>query len=432
MTKIAIIGMQWGDEGKGKVIDHLLSNEKYDVVARYGGGRNAGHTQVDEDGREAITHLLPQGVLKPNVYNLILADVMIDPPGLIEEIRELQEMGHRVGPENLGISDRAQITLQYHKDFERKQERRKGRKAVGTTMRGIGPTAVSKYGREPLTFEEFANPASFRRFLESLPKSHYNLPGFLRSLASRSGNIVASGVNVRKYLEMYGQSADFLRPFRTNEAEVVDRMKERNWVYEGAQGILLDVLYGSIPYVTSSTPHNPPSDTNWRIGVAKAYITRVGGGNLPTRMEPDGEEKIRGVRGETPGAEFGATTGRPRKCGWFDAVATRHSACIGRINEIQLTKLDRLSGFPEIRVGTGYRVRGGVIKHFPADRFDFEEARAVYEEYPGWPDDISGCREPGDLPRNAIDYVKRVEDMMRCEITSVSVGPKAEQTIGLV
>ncbi len=432
MRRTAVIGMQWGDEGKGKVIDHLLRNEKYNVVARYGGGRNAGHTQVDEDGREAITHLLPQGVLKPNVYNLILADVMIDPLGLIEEMRELQEMGHHISPENLGISDRAQITLQYHKDFERKQERRKGRKAVGTTMRGIGPTAVSKYGREPLMFEEFVNPGSFERFLESLPKSYRNFPGFLRSLVTRSGNMVANGVNVRKYLEMYEQAADFLQSFKVNEAEIIERMKDKNWVYEGAQGILLDVLYGSIPYVTSSTPYNPPSDTNLRMGVAKAYITRVGGGNLPSRMEPDDEEKIRGIRGETAGAEFGATTGRPRNCGWFDAVATSHSVRIGRIDEMELTKLDRLSEFPTIKVGTGYKVGGDVITHFPADRFDFENARAVYEEYPGWMFDICNCREHGDLPQNAIDYVKRIEDMMRCKITNVSVGPKAEQTIELV
>jgi adenylosuccinate synthase len=216
-----------------------------------------------------------------------------------------------------------------------------------------------------------------------------------------------------------------------DEAEILMQRKNENWVYEGAQGTLLDVVYGTIPYVTSSMPSSPPSDTGERVGVAKAYITRVGGGPMPTRMLPEEEQKVRGVKGETPGAEFGATTGRPRGCGWFDVVAARYAASIARIGKWDVTKLDRLTGFPRIKVAVAYRRKGSEIKmkSFPADRFVLEEIEPVYDELPGWEDDITQAKGPADLPQNARDYVKRIQDMVGCEISHVSFGPRAEQTI---
>ena len=419
MTNISLTGIHFGDEGKGKMEGYLLETAipPFHVVARYGGADNAGHTSTEEDrsGRKIINHLVPGGILKPGIYNIILADVMVDPIELVKEIMYLEREGYVVSPENFGISSRAQMTLEYHKEFEREREEKKGKEAIGTTMKGVGPTAISKYAREPVRFEEFLSYDSFRRLLGSFSRER--------------GNVVAKEVDVDRYIGMYGEAIEFLRQFRVDEAEVIRRLKDKNWIYEGSQGILLDVLYGSVPYVTSSTPHNPPPDTDERIGVAKAYITRVGGGNLPTRMEEGIEKMIRGCVDKTPGAEFGATTGRPRNCGWFDAVATKYAVSIGRIDKIALIKLDRLSGLPVIKVGTKYRIRGDVTKSFPADRFDFEEARGVYEEYPGWPDDISSAREFRDLPINGQDYVKRLEDMMECRIAYVSVGQGSEQTI---
>jgi len=432
MTKTAVEGMQFGDEGKAKVIDYFLITRDYDVVARYHGGGNAGHTQVDKHGKEIITHIIPSGIRKKSVYNAILSGVMVDPLGAVKEIKELREMGYKVNISNLGISERAQITLQYHKDFEKRQERKKGKKAVGTTMKGISPTAVSTYAREGLRFAEFVNPYYFEKFLESLPKSYKNFPEKLISMFRKSGNVVANGANVREYMEMYEHAMNFLRPFKIDEAEFLERMKNKNWLYESAQGALLDVVLGTVPYVTSSETCNPPADTDGIIGVSKAYITRVGGGNLPTRMELEEEKIIRGVRGETAGAEFGATTGRPRNCGWFDGVIAKFAAREGRVDNVFLTKLDRLSGFPEIKVATAYRYKGDIIKSFPAERLVFEEAEPVYREFPGWPDYIGDARGPGDLPRNTRDYVKRLEDMMERKITHASVGPKAEQTIELI
>lgn len=418
MTKTAVIGMQFGDEAKAKMISYLLKKKNYDIVGRYGGGRNAGHTQIDDKGNEIITHLVPAGILMPDIYNILLTGVILDPHGIVEEIEDLRKKGYKVDSSNFGISSRVQMTLEYHKNFEREQEERKGKDAVGTTMKGIGPTAVSTYGREGLRFEEFLNPDSFERFLKSLSR--------------KRGNIVPKRVHVKEYMEMYEDVVKFLEPFKVDEARVLEEGRRTNWLYEGAQGTLLDVWQGTIPYVTSSESSKSPQDTDETIGILKAYITRVGGGNLPTRMTPEEENVMRGVLNETPGAEFGATTGRPRNCGWFDAVASRFAASVGRIDKVALTKLDRLTGFPEIKVATAYRYRGSVTKSFPADRFVFEAVEPVYREFPGWAGDISGAREIGNLPQNARDYIKRIEDLTDRKISHVSVGQGAEQTIELI
>jgi len=415
MVKRAIIGTQFGDEGKAKMIGYFVKTGDYDVIGRYGGGRNAGHSQIDDKGKEVINHLIPGGILHSGVYNVVLADVMVDPLGLIDEIREIEGKGHKVTPDNFGISNRAQMTLKYHKDFEEDSERMKGKDAIGTTKRGIGPTAISKYGREPVMFEEFLDPETFKTLLSSFSREH--------------GNVVAKSVNVDEYVDMYGKAIEFLRPFMVEEAEFIRRNKDKNWLYEGAQGIMLDVLYGSHPYVTSSTPYNPPSDTDERVGIMKAYITRVGNGNLPTRMDEKDERLIRGILKKTPGAEFGATTGRPRNCGWFDAVIARHSTSIGRIDRIALTKLDRLSGFPVIKLATAYKYKGSVIKSLPGNRFVFEKVTPLYKEVPGWMEDISHVREFKDMPSHAQDYVKGLQDFVECKISHISVGPRAEQTI---
>jgi adenylosuccinate synthase len=415
-NRVTVLGTQWGDEGKGKIIDLLAPN--FDNVARYGGGRNAGHSQVDEEGNELVLHLVPSGIKFPNVYNMIFADVMVDPIGLMEEIRAIRNAGYPVTPSNLGISGRAHVSLQYHKEYEIDWEKRKGGGAVGTTMRMIGPTAVTKFGREGLRLDEFLNPESFELYL--------------KSLVGNQGNIIArlnSDDDVKRYMEIYAEAREFLQPFVVREDEVIRGRKNERWLYEGAQGGLLDVLYGTYPYTTSSTPIHPPSDTDFIIGVMKAYITRVGGGDFPTEMEDCDELTVRGTRGKTPGAEFGATTGRPRKCGWLDILATKFIADVAKVNRNDVTKLDRLTGFPKLKICVDYRYKGSNLGHFPADRFVFEKVEPVYIEVPGWTEDITDAREFRDLPQNARDYLRKVRDLMKKDIGLVSVGPKASQTL---
>ncbi len=251
----------------------------------------------------------------------------------------------------------------------------------------------------------------------------------MESFSRKHGNIVAKSVPAGQYLEMYGEAMERLEPFKANEDAIIDRFMNDNWLYEGSQGVLLDVYHGTRPFVTSSTPHDPPSDTDERIGIVKAYVTRVGNGPFPTQMDEDDETFIRGQKGKTPGAEFGATTGRPRNCGWFDAVAARFATNIARIDQIALTKLDRLSEFPIIKIATGYRHNGETIDTFPADRFVMDEIEPVYEELPGWQSDITGVRRMSRLPTEAKDYIEYLRDVVERDINLVSVGPKAEQTI---
>lgn len=427
MTKIAIIGTQFGDEGKGKIID--LVSPSFDVVARYQGGHNAEHTIMTPRGKEIILHLLPSSIIKPGIYNILLAGVLVDPLELTNEIKELRGLGYRVDPSNFGISNRTHMNLDFHKEYERMMEDKKGKDAVGTTMKGIGPTAITKYAREGLRFREFLNPDSFERYLESLPRSYRNWVQKIFKSSKPSGNIVAKGVDTCKYLDMYQEAQEFLRPFIVDEAGFLKKRKNDNWLYESAQGCMLDIDAGTYPYVTSSNPILPPSDTEERWGISKAYTTRVGYGNLPTQMEPDKEKFMRGRKGVTPGAEYGATTGRPRNCGWWDGVIAEYAVNVAAIDELDMTKMDRFDEFEKIKICIAYKYRDSKLTEFPVDRYVFEQVEPVYIEVPGWKKDTTNAREPGDLPQEFIDYLKRIEDIAGRKIHYASVGQKAEQTI---
>lgn len=411
--RTALVGLQFGDEGKGKYVTYFLTTERVDVDARYNGGGNAGHTIIAPNGKVLATHQVPSGIVFADVYNAMLHGMFIDPAKLKTEIEDLRAKGYDVDPSNLGISGLAHVTLGHHIELERLDEQRRGRGAIGTTFSGIGPTAEEKYGRRGIRFAEFVNPESFRRLLEAKSEE----------LRQRGYPVE----NLDFHAETYAALQEFLSPFLIDEAELNRRKRNAAWLYEGAQGILLDPDFGSYPYVTSTHAGKAPRATV--VGVAKAYITRVGGGPLPTRMDEQTEALIRGERGSA-GAEFGATTGRPRSCGWFDIPAARYAVEIGGVDVVALTKLDVLSRVPVIKVCTHYDCDGRLLDTIPADRFELERCKPVYEEVRGWPGvDISGARILGDLPVEARDYLKMLQDALERPIEPVSVGPSAEQTI---
>lgn len=413
--KRTLIGLQWGDEGKGKFVSYfvLQSSGKRLYVIRYNGAANAGHTIITQQGEKIATHLLPSGIPFPNTYNAMLCGMYIDPLKLMLEIDGLKMQGYEVSPVNLGISGLAHVTLDYHNAMERQDEKARER-PIGTTLSGVGPTTVDKYARKGIRFAEFVEPEAFRRLL-----------------ASRKAEFEAKGLwdKVERYDDIYVCPQAFLKQFLIDEAELYKSGENEDWLYEGAQGVLLDIDYGTYEFVTTSHVARPPHDTDEVVGVAKAYVTRVGGGPLPTKMEQDIEEKIRGARG-TVDAEYGATTGRPRSCGWFDIPATKYAATLSGTDKMALTKLDVLSRVPEIKVCTHYDCKGKKLQSVPANRFDLEQCKPVYKTIRGWPGiDISNAREFADLPQTAQDYTKMLEDLTGCKIGWISVGPSAEQTI---
>lgn len=439
MVKYAVIGLHWGDEGKAKVIDFLIDSHNIIFVARYGGGSNAGHTQWKK-GKGIATHLIPGGITHTGVYNALFSNTVVLPDSLIEEMDDLRRAGYEVTPMNFGISGLCKVTLPYHQEEEALSENMRGNSKIGTTGKAIGPTYRSSAAREGLRFREFLDPDTFRRFLEernerikrllhygldeAAPKSR-ELTGRERAAITRFFRAInGKHVNVDEYMERFSGTIGLLRPFLIDEAKAIEVLREGNWVYEGSQAVLLDVDLGTYPFTTSSNPGRPPQDIDKTMGVAKAYMTRVGGGPFPTRMEPQDEERIR-----ERGKEFGATTGRPRNCGWFDLLATRYSCNVGRVDEIALTRLDILTGEEKLKFSKAYRTPKGIRTRFPDDRDELREAMPIYTEVPGWIQDIRGIREFNDLPQKAKDYVKRIEDACERPVTLIGVGPAAEETI---
>ncbi len=421
MPNIVVVGAQWGDEGKGKVIDMLA--ERADIVVRFQGGNNAGHTVV-VGAQEFVMHLIPSGILHPNKYCVIGNGVVVDPAGLLEEIETLRKRGIEVDEKNLGVSDQAHLIFPYHKALDKLKEARVGPGKIGTTGRGIGPCYTDKAARLGIRLADLLDPEVFRRKLamnldekNPLFTRAYNAPPFdLEKIAS-------------EYLE-YGQR---LAPYVINAPLVLNRAAEegKSILFEGAQGTWLDIDHGTYPYVTSSSATAGgacagtgvgPNRIDQVIGVVKAYTTRVGEGPFPTEFPPELMEKIR-----TKGKEFGATTARPRRCGWFDAVLVRHSIILNGINEIAVTKLDVLDDSPRVRICTAYRLGGQKLESPPANIDRWSQIEPVYEEHPGWLTDTSqaGCFE--DLPAQARRYLKRLEELLRVKITIVSVGSKREQ-----
>jgi adenylosuccinate synthase len=416
MDTLAVVGLQWGDEGKGKITDMLC--EKYDVIVRFQGGANAGHTVVVDEEKYAL-HLIPSGILTPGKVNVIGNGVVLDPAGLVGEIKSLRERGVEIG-DNLLISDRAHVVMSYHKALDRAQEtRRTDSDKIGTTGRGIGPTYSDKYARTGFRMgdvldAEFVKGAFADRVVEKnfLLEKHFG---------------AAAVINDEALAEL-SEAAEFLRPHVADTAAILRRLlgEGKSLLFEGAQGALLDIDYGTYPYVTSSNttaagiPSGtglPPTVVTKVLGVLKAYTTRVGTGPFPTELDDEMGQLLR-----DRGGEYGTTTGRPRRCGWFDAVVARHSTALNGCTGIALTKLDVLDACETVKLCTSYELDGGKVESLPAGAAAVERCRPVYEEMPGWKVDTSGAREWDDLPRAARDYIERIEELVDCRVRRISVG----------
>ena len=430
MPATCVVGLQWGDEAKGKITDILSAD--HDFVVRYNGGANAGHTIV-WGSRTFKLSLLPTGVLKPSVKSVIGNGVVVYPPRFIEEVESLETAGIPVGA-NLTLSDHAHLILPYHMEEERVVEGATDGGALGTTGRGIGPCYQDKVGRRfAIRVGELLDEQHLRDRLAFVVPYKNRL---IAALAGESG-VAPKAFDPAKIADEYLGYAAKMRPFVTDTARQLHAglAAGRRILFEAAQGSLLDVDHGSYPYVTSSSSlpagiwggTGVPSRSVTRIiGVVKAYTTRVGRGPFPTELTDDTGERIRRV-----GREYGTVTGRPRRCGWFDAVATRYSATLAGADEITVMLLDVLSGLPELKLCTGYAAGGTPVDHFPSAAYELERCTPRYETLPGWAEDITGCKTLASLPAAARRYVDRVGELVGKPVSMVSVGPDRDQTIRL-
>ena len=425
MSAFVVIGGQWGDEGKGRTVDLLAQDAT--IVARYSAGNNAGHTVINHLGKFAL-HLVPAGIFYPEKLCLIGNGVVVDPEVLLAEIEQLESRG--VSTKNLFVSDRAQVLMPYHRLLDELEERARGDAALDTTRRGVGPAFVDKVARVGVRMADLIEPQALRERLELvLP-----LKNTLLERLYETPPLDLDEVH-RAYVE-YGCQ---LKPHVRDTSAVVLEALERGEqvLLEGAQGSLLDLDAGTYPYVTSSTPSSlaagaaigigiGPTQIDRVVGVYKAYMTRVGNGPMPTELLDETGDIL---RGEGPEPEIGATTGRPRRCGWFDAVASRYSVRVNGVTSAVLSRLDVLDNFPAIQVCTAYELAGEPLESFPATSAVLERAIPVYEEHPGWRQATSGVRRFSDLPQEAQAYVKRIEALLGCPVDYVSVGPEREQMI---
>jgi len=423
MANIVIVGMQWGDEGKGKVVD--LLTEYAHVVVRFQGGNNAGHTVVV--GQETIIlHLIPSGALYRDKTCVIGNGVVVDPQVLLQEIDELRKRGHFLDDRQLLISEDAHLIMPYHRRIDVARERMKGEGKIGTTGRGIGPAYEDKVAREGIRFGDLLDEQIFRGKLEAIlsAKNHY-LDACLKD----------QGFDLEAMFQEYRGYGQRLKKFAGNISLFIDRQikQGRQVLFEGAQGTHLDVDHGTYPFVTSSNTVAGgactgagvgPTRITEVIGVSKAYTTRVGGGPFPTELNDSVGEKIR-----ERGREFGATTGRPRRCGWLDIPLLKDAIRLNGITGIALTKMDVLSEFETIRICTAYQHRGRRIEEVPSHVQALKECEPVFEDHPGWKAELRNFRSFQDLPSKAQGYVRRIEELTGTEITLVSVGEKRVETI---
>jgi len=422
MTVVGVVGAQWGDEGKGKVVD--LYAEFAEMVLRFQGGNNAGHTLV-VDGRKTIFHLIPSGILRPGTTCVLGQGMVIDLRVLVEEIDRLAGAG-ALDRGSLAISDLAHVILPHHLVLDGlREDRRSGSVPVGSTRRGIGPAYEDKVGRRGVRVGDLYRPDVLREALE-------DVLAYWRPMLEARG---ASVPRAEEVVEELGPLAARVRPFVTDTVALLQAALDasRAILLEGAQGVMLDVDHGTYPFVTSSNTVMGgacaalgigPTCIDEIVAVAKAYTTRVGDGPFPTELADDVGKLLRDV-----GAEFGSTTGRPRRCGWFDAAAVRYAARICGATRLAITKLDVLTGLPRIRVCVGYRLDGGPTAGFPIA--DLGRVEPVWEELPGWSEPIAGARSLGDLPKNARGYVERLSELVGCPPCLLSVGPGREQTIAI-
>ncbi|MFT7618541.1 MAG: adenylosuccinate synthase [Planctomycetota bacterium] len=421
MTVKALLGLQWGDEGKGKMVDILSATNDY--IVRCQGGSNAGHT-VKVQGETTVLHLIPSGVLSPHTICVIGHGVVLDPAQFLAEVETLEGKGIEVAG-RLFVSNRAHVVFPFHKMLDSAQEAAREGAKIGTTKRGIGPCYEEKASRQGLRVLDLLDEDRLRTRLEA-DKSMQ-----IKRLESLGAETAGLDETLELYLE-YGRQ---LAPFVADTVSMLhDALADKRKIFlEGAQGVLLDLDLGTYPYVTSSTTNIggliagsgiPARAIECTFGVLKAYTTRVGAGPFPTELE---DEVGQGLRDR--GAEYGATTGRPRRCGWFDAVAAKFAIQVNGVDKILLTKSDVLSGCEEIAICKGYRIGGKVTTRFPADSLELEQAEPIYEIVPGWTEDISGVRSYDDLPANMKAYVDRIEKLCDAPVSMVSVGPGREAII---
>lgn len=418
-----ITGLQWGDEGKGKVVDLLA--EKSDIVVRYAGGANAGHTVVIGDNKFSL-HLLPSGVVRSDVDCVVANGVVVDPGELLEEVEKLKKEGIDLTG-RLHISENAHVVMDYHKLEDQLRENALGKNKIGTTIRGIGPCYADKIGRSyAVRVSDLLYPEKLREKLEKI--TAYKNKMF-------AGLYNAEPVDTEAIYQSSVEHGKRLKPFITDTTEYLHSSIDagKSILFEGAQGALLDIDHGTFPFVTSSNASSlgmssgcgvPAGYVDKFIGVIKAYTTRVGEGPFPTEQDNETGQKIR-----DKGNEYGTTTGRPRRCGWFDAVAVSYSARIGSINELALLHLDTLTGFKELKICTAYRIDGKRVEFFPANSEKLYRAECVYETVKGWSEDLSDVKSFDDLPAEAKNYIKAVEQAVSQPIKIIGVGPKREQTI---
>ncbi len=423
MANVAVIGAQWGDEGKGKIVDLLA--RRSDVVVRFQGGNNAGHTLV-VNGKKTILHVIPSGALHEDKVCVIGNGVVLDAEVLLNELHELRRQGHLRDESQIRISEQAHLIMPYHKAIDVARERMRGEGKIGTTGRGIGPTYEDKAARVGIRVVDLLEEDTFRAKLEhNIAEKNVYLKAILNEEALDFDDIHRA----------YDGYRDKLAPYVTDTGVLLEEFfrEGKNVLFEGAQGTLLDLDHGTYPYVTSSNTviggvcsgaGVGPRHIHEVIGITKAYTTRVGGGPFPSELTGAEGDKLR-----QDGDEYGATTGRPRRCGWFDAVAVRHAVRLSGLTGLALTKLDVLTGSPRVRVCTAYRAGGKLLRHFPASLKVMETLEPVWEEFPGWREPVTGARSVADLPANARRYMERLEELVETEIVIVSVGPDRDQTI---
>ncbi len=423
MSAFIVLGAQWGDEGKGKMTDYLA--ERADVVVRFQGGNNAGHT-VEVEDKQYKLHLIPSGILHNEKMNVIGNGVVLDPKALFEEMNYLKELGIAISPENFIISDRAQLIMPYHRILDGIKESKRGKNDIGTTKKGIGPCYTDKMERSGLRVCDLMHKDVFS---EKLKENIEDKNEIITKIYG--GEALSYDEVLKEYLEY----AEMIRPFvRDTSVEVYNRIKQgKNVLFEGAQGALLDIDYGTYPFVTSSSTIAGgvctgagigPTMIDSAVGIAKAYTTRVGKGPFPTELNDSTGDWIR-----EKGHEYGVTTGRSRRCGWLDIVILKSSARVSGLTSFVVTKIDTLAGLEKVKMCTGYKLDGKVIDFFPASLEDLERCEPIYEEFDGWDESIENARAYQDIPENAKIYLKRIEELTDTRVSIVSVGPKRDQTM---
>ncbi|ARI75558.1 adenylosuccinate synthase [Halobacillus mangrovi] len=420
MSSVVVVGTQWGDEGKGKITDFLSQNAE--VVARYQGGNNAGHT-IKFDGVTYKLHLIPSGIFFDDKVCVLGNGMVIDPKALLDELAYLHDKG--VSTDNLRISNRAHVILPYHLKLDELQEEEKGANKIGTTKKGIGPAYMDKAARTGIRIADLMDKESFREKLEQ------NLAEKNRLLEKV---YETEPFTVEEILDEYYEYGQQIAQYVCDTSVVLnDKLDEgRRILFEGAQGVMLDIDQGTYPFVTSSNPIAGgvtigsgvgPSKIKHVVGVSKAYTTRVGDGPFPTELDNEIGDQIREV-----GREYGTTTGRPRRVGWFDSVVVRHARRVSGITDLSLNSIDVLTGIETLKICTSYKYKGEILDEFPASLKVLAECEPVYEEMPGWTEDITGVKSLDELPENARHYIERVSQLTRIPLSVFSVGPDRSQT----